>query len=160
MGQGERLSVMAESDIREAFPKISQEGYRITSEETADYNCFAWALGDKSQWWSPTEEKGYVWRMDVPRDLTVKTFCELYKHEGGYVLADHADMEGGFEKIAIYADAAGNVTHVAKQTVSGQWTSKLGDWEDIEHNTLAALEGKFYGKTVQILKRSARRLNG
>jgi hypothetical protein len=37
----------------------------------------------------------------------------------------------------------------------GEWTSKLGNWEDIEHKTLAALEGEFYGKVVQILKRAA-----
>jgi hypothetical protein len=27
-----------------------------------------------------------------------------------------------------------------------KWSSKLGDWEDVEHTTLEALEGDFYGK--------------
>jgi len=44
-----------------------------------------------------------------------------------------------FEKIAIYA-AGGVPTHAAKQTSDGRWKSKLGGWEDIEHNTPKAVE--------------------
>ncbi|MGH7976493.1 MAG: DUF7689 domain-containing protein [Limisphaerales bacterium] len=88
--------------------------------------------------------------------LAVKSFVALYKREGNYAPCEHDRHEKGFEKIAIYADAVGDVTHVAKQKASGKWTSKLGDWEDLEHNTLAALEGEFYGKVVQILKRATR----
>jgi len=142
------------SIIEETFPKIRQAGYKITSEETPDYNCFAWVMGDKSKWWSPVKNKGYYWHSDVPKSLEVENFCELYKREGGFFNCDSEQMEAGFEKIAIYATASGDTTHVAKQTESGKWTSKLGDWEDIEHNTLAALEGEFYGKAVQILKRA------
>jgi hypothetical protein len=47
----------------------------------------------------------------------------------------------------------GQPTHAAKQMESGKWSSKLGDWEDVEHATLEALEGDFYGKVAQILKR-------
>jgi hypothetical protein len=32
-------------------------------------------------------------------------------------------------------------------------SSKLGDWEDIEHNTLASIEGEFYGAVAAVLKR-------
>ena len=35
----------------------------------------------------------------------------------------------------------------------GKWTSKLGDWEDIDHDSLAAVEGVFYGKAVSFMKR-------
>jgi len=140
--------------IEETFPKIRKSGYKITSEETPDYNCFAWAIGDKSQWWSPVNSNGYYWHPKTPRNLSVESYCELYKHEGGYFQCDSEQKEVGFEKIAIYANASGEATHAAKQTKSGRWTSKLGDWEDIEHNTLAALEGEFYGKAVQILKRA------
>jgi hypothetical protein len=36
--------------------------------------------------------------------------------------------------------------------VSGRWTSKLGNAEDIEHE-LRALEGEIYGAVALILKR-------
>jgi hypothetical protein len=45
------------------------------------------------------------------------------------------------------------VTHAARQLPSGAWTSKLGDWEDIEHNALSGLESSFYGRVSIILKR-------
>jgi hypothetical protein len=145
---------MPSNKFEETFPNIRKEGFQITSEETLDYNCFAHAVGDKSQWWSPVESKGYYWHPKLPKNLSVENFCELYKREGQYLPCDNGHLEAGFEKIAIYADGAGNVTHAARQTPDGKWTSKLGDWEDIEHNTLAAIEGDFYGKAVQFLKRA------
>ena len=36
--------------------------------------------------------------------------------------------------------------------MSGLWTSKLGDWEDIRHE-LQDLEGEFYGSVALIMKR-------
>jgi hypothetical protein len=56
------------------------------------------------------------------------------------------------EKVALFADPAGIPTHAARQLASGQWTSKLGQAEDIEHE-LRALEGEIYGVVALILKR-------
>jgi hypothetical protein len=146
---------MGVTTIEAAFPKIRKEGYKITSPETANYNCFAWVVGETAQWWSPDSESGYFWPTDVPKKLEVKSFVKLYARQSGYVPCSHSRLEKGFEKIAIYANTTtGDVTHVAKQTKRGRWSSKLGDWEDVEHNTLTALEGEFYGKPVQILKRA------
>ena len=53
-------------------------------------------------------------------------------------------------------DEEGRPTHTARQLpTSRTWTSKLGEWEDIEHMTLASLEGKdpAYGMPVKFLKR-------
>jgi hypothetical protein len=139
--------------IEKQFPKMRKQGYRITSVGTPDYNCFAWAVGIISQWWSPEVEDGYHWPTDVPRKLEVKTFLRLYELTGGYLPCISREFERGFEKIALYANDVGQPTHAAKQMESGKWSSKLGDWEDVEHATLEALEGDFYGKVAQILKR-------
>jgi hypothetical protein len=61
-------------------------------------------------------------------------------------------------KIAIYVDAAGKPSHAAKQTGDGAWSSKIGDWEDIEHKLLSSLEDKpdtrsAYGKSAHYMKR-------
>ncbi len=71
----------------------------------------------------------------------------------GYETCDNAELEAGFEKVAIYAHANRLPTHAAKQLPSGLWSSKIGRGEDIEHNTLESLAGRLYGDVAQILKR-------
>ena len=63
--------------------------------------------------------------------------------------------EDGFEKIAIYATGPSNTkpSHAARQLANGKWTSKLGQVEDIEHDTVTAIEGPLYGLVVRYLKR-------
>ena len=62
-------------------------------------------------------------------------------------------------KIAIFVDDEGVPTHAARQLQSAVWTSKLGDWEDIEHDSLAALENaplmnSLYGTVALVMRRS------
>jgi hypothetical protein len=71
----------------------------------------------------------------------------------GYAPCDTPELEPGSEKLALYADARGEPTHVARQLLSGVWTSKLGAAEDIEHNSPADLEGPIYGRVAQYLRR-------
>lgn len=71
----------------------------------------------------------------------------------GYEVCDTAEPEVGFEKIVLYADSDRTPTHAAKQLPNGHWTSKLGDFEDIEHDTLDCVEGPVYGKPAVYLKR-------
>jgi hypothetical protein len=53
----------------------------------------------------------------------------------------------------IYVDSSGTPTHMARQLSNGNWTSKLGDAEDIEHAQLEQLEGDIYGVAYQFLRR-------
>ena len=71
-------------------------------------------------------------------------------------LCDDVDSEPGFERVAIYA--VGNEPnlspqHAARQLPSGRWTSKLGDWEDIEHHELRDVESPDYGRVVHVMRR-------
>jgi len=71
-----------------------------------------------------------------------------------FVECTSADPEPGFDKIEIYADADGLVTHAARRWKEDQgWSSKLGEENDICHFTLDSLEGEAYGKVVRIMKR-------
>src|SRR6266568_673062 len=117
---------MSAQDVESDFPKLKSEGYQITSPDTYDYNCFAWAAEDTTQWWSPLRVHGYYWPNEVERQTTVAAFLELYKHEADFLPCDDGDVEEGFEKIAIYVNATGDVTHAARQKPNGAWTSKLG----------------------------------
>jgi hypothetical protein len=57
------------------------------------------------------------------------------------------------EWVALFASADGNYTHAARQLPSGKWTSKLGTWEDIEHDSVEAVGGGAYGELVARLFR-------
>ena len=70
----------------------------------------------------------------------------------GYVECRDTDLETGFEKIAIFTDAEESPLHLARQLSNGQWTSKLGALEDIEHD-LHGLEGLAYGRVAVVMKR-------
>jgi hypothetical protein len=88
----------------------------------------------------------------VTAELTIAAFIQAYATRG-YVPCDRADLEPGFEKIALYATVDGEPTHAARQLPNGKWTSKLGRWQDIEHE-LEGLVCEMYGTVHQILKRS------
>ncbi len=71
----------------------------------------------------------------------------------GYEPCADGLLEDGFEKVAIYQSPSG-VQHMARQLQTGWWTSKLGQLEDIEHETPAELEGDIYGVVVQYMRRA------
>lgn len=139
------------SELEDYFPNLSQTKYEVTSPRTYDYNCFAWAAEENDRWWSPVSSDDYYWPEGAPTQLTVEAFIEAYRLFG-YEPCDRSDLELGFQKIAIYTNANGEPSHAARQLPNGLWTSKLGDWEDIEHE-LDGITGDMYGFVKQILKR-------
>jgi hypothetical protein len=150
---------MSDQDIERNFPNLAADGWKKTSQATSDYNCFAFALHDQDDWYSPLPIWGYYWPADeVPRNTTLPTMIELFRCEGGFEPCQNGEYQEGFEKIALYVNQAGNVTHVARQLDSGSWTSKLGNLADIEHPLLSSLEDAGtksldYGRVARFLKR-------
>jgi hypothetical protein len=135
------------------FPNLVATGYRLTSPTSRAYNCFAWAAGEDERWWNPLEPQNpYYWVDGVPAELTIAAFIRAYGTLG-FVPCEDAELEVGFEKIALYATPDGEPTHAARQLPNGKWTSKLGRWQDIEHE-LDGLVGEMYGTVKQILKRA------
>ncbi len=65
-------------------------------------------------------------------------------------------LEAEFEKVAIYEDAQGKPTHMARQLDSGLWTSKLGEAWDIVHHALEGIEGQQYGRATLAMRRPIR----
>ena len=72
----------------------------------------------------------------------------------GYSLCEDNAKEPGYEKIALYA-FVGQSTHAARQLADGQWTSKVGQFEDITHPSLENLAGYAYGNVHCIMRRPA-----
>jgi len=144
---------MVTTPLERWFPRLATTGYRITSPRTFQYNCVAWAVADTARWWEPGRGlQHYYWPPELPRDHTLATYIQIFT-ASGYVPCANADLVPGLEKLAIFVDSDGDPAHVARQLPSGAWTSKLGEWEDIEHPALTALEGEIYGTVTQILQR-------
>jgi len=133
------------------FPNLRSGSYLRTSPATPEYNCIAWAAHDQEQWWWPDAMGQAYWPQGVAREETIQAFERAYCRFD-FKACENADLEPGFEKVAIYAKNS-IPTHAARQLADGRWTSKLGPLEDIEHNTLDALEGEVYGEVVLLLKR-------
>jgi hypothetical protein len=77
---------------------------------------------------------------------------EIFKHHG-YIVCDTDEREDGYEKVALYEHPDFGIEHASRQLQDGQWTSKLGEWEDIRHKTPQSVECDDYGNVVQIMKR-------
>jgi hypothetical protein len=140
--------------IETLFPKLSAGNHRVTSPQTDQYNCIAWAAGVTDKWWWPTGDPNLThWPVGVPKQETIAAFIRMFGTVG-YIQCDSAEFEPGFEKIALFADRDGIPTHAARQLSSGTWTSKLGALEDVEHS-LTDLEGAEHGTVAAVMVRSA-----
>ena len=136
---------------REArFPNLHGTPYHVTSGETSEYNCVAWAAGDTERWWWPRRLS--YWPGQIPREETLSAFRQAFELLGYEVCSD-GSLEGGYEKVALFVDARNTPTHAARQLPNGSWTSKLGDYEDIEHQQLMDVGNGVYGAVAVVLRR-------
>jgi hypothetical protein len=127
--------------------------YQLTSPDTIDYNCAAWAAEDSENLWWPDAQNIHYWPPGVKREETLEAFQTAYQTLG-YEVTQNDNLEKGFQKIAIYTGSNQVPKHVARQISNGKWTSKLGQDEDIEHDNLQGLVGNpGYGEVACIMKR-------
>lgn len=139
--------------IKPNYPNLLVYGYKVTSQDTIDYNCAAWAAEDDENWWWPDAQNEEYWPDGIPREETLDAFQQAYQTLG-YEICQGDALEEGFQKIAIYTSSNKIPTHIARQLPNGKWTSKLGQYEDIEHNNLQGLTGNpGYGEVACIMKR-------
>ena len=79
----------------------------------------------------------------------------------GFESCEDGTLVDGIEKVALFADGA-QFTHTARQLPSGRWTSKLGDYCDIEHDLedlvrIRSANAEFrYGEIVAFMRRPRR----
>jgi hypothetical protein len=139
------------------FPYLTDATCEVTSPATGRYNCIAWAAKDDRRWWWPDPLGIGYWPLSANRrDISLSGFVAAFESLG-YQLCLSESLEVGLEKIAIYGiqDAGGTVlpTHAALQLPSGEWTSKLGNFEDITHPIVDSVCGPVYGRTLAFMVR-------
>jgi hypothetical protein len=129
--------------LENAFPRIVGRPYSKTSPITDDYNCVAWVSRDTDHWWEPCVDGAYWPRAvdpeDLPIDADLPEYLEVFGSLGFVECAD-ATLEPGVEKIAIYAEGQ-RFDHVAYQRSDGEWSSKMGPYNDIRHESTDVLIG-------------------
>lgn len=152
-GAGKRDLSTEVTEINKLFPQLVPGRYRVTSPPDLKYNCIAWAAGDDYRMWWPAQFA--YWPRGVDRSSTLEAFIAAFETLG-YRRVPNGNLELSVEKIAIYASRSNEPQHAARQLPSGQWASKLGKLEDIEHE-LSALEGSCYGSVVCFLGRERKR---
>jgi hypothetical protein len=90
------------------------------------------------------------------RELTVDCFVRAFETLG-YRICLNNSLENDVEKIAIFGHKPLNAdavpTHAALQLSSGDWTSKLGPFEDIVHPDVDAVDGPVYGRPLVFMSR-------
>lgn len=161
MGEG---NARIEDRYKQIFPGLADDKFfKITSPQTSDYNCIAWAYNYNNRWMEPPN--GYplpfdgvtFWPDDVAPTLHPSALMELFTRKG-YKVCDTWEHEDGYQKIALYYNPAScEWTHAARELTQkpniGKWTSKLGQEHDIMHGTPYTIEGSAYGKVFCIMKR-------
>jgi hypothetical protein len=140
---------------------LAAAGYEITSEATPSYNCIAWAAGDPTRWWEcgedgPIDEPGVYWPEGAKSGFGLEALISAYEAIG-YELcpAGGPEPEEGYEKVALYAED-GEWRHAAKLLEDGRWSSKLGDLEDVSHNSPEDVCGPFNGELACFMRRAVR----
>jgi hypothetical protein len=142
---------MVDEVIEKTFPQLQTQPYQITSPADRNYNCIAWAADDTKKFWWPDPQYLYYWPPTVIRVESLEAFIKAFQLQG-YMPCDDGQIEPGYEKVAIYADSSGKPKHMARQLSSGEWTSKLGKYKDIEHS-VEGIAGACYGQVIKFLKR-------
>lgn len=143
-----------EKEIEKKWPNLELNNHHETSTRSTKYNCIAWVIGDETEKWAPYT--GYKWFKGF-RKLRNYPGEDIEAHKIGFASIGYENcpdcvLEEGFEKIAFYV-RGNSVEHIARQKPNSNWTSKLGEYHDIEHYTLKALEEGFYGKAIVFMKR-------
>lgn len=149
------FKLSTEPGFPQKFPNLKPEAcFNGVSPETDSYNCVAWGASDAKNWWEPDDEMQYYWPDNAPRNYTVDAYVAALRVRGFEVCQD-ASLEPGLEKVAIFT-LQREFQHVARQLADGNWTSKMGPCEDIQHTELSAVAGPFYGNPSSYMARKVK----
>jgi hypothetical protein len=90
--------------------------------------------------------------VSVPTDdYGIECLVEAFRTLG-YEECEDGRLEEGHERIALYLSTF-LYTHAARQLSNGQWTSKLGRLEDIEHDSPEDVAEGVYGDVQRFMRR-------
>ncbi len=134
------------------LPRLTRTNHRVESDATRDYNCIAWASGSNTEnVWPGDYGDDFAWPEGLPDTEELASFVAFFESLG-YEPCETTDLEEGFEKVALYSKD-GDPSHAALQLETGEWTSKIGWEEDINHDNPELVGGDLYGEVDIVLRR-------
>ena len=145
-----------QEEIALSWPElILDTNFHFTSLRRKGHNCVAYALkehGKDLDMWIFAELYGID---KANLDISVNGYAEIFTKYYGYEKCEEGNIEEGFDKIVLFEDHEGDFVHVALQLENGNWTSKMGTYEDIEHYSVDAISKKDYGTPRLYMKKNA-----
>jgi hypothetical protein len=148
-----------------SFPKLAgDKDFKVSEDQSPNYNCFAWAANHKDIIWEPLpiglrpihrlDGVSFDWPFDAAEDTKLPTMINLFS-KLGYEECTDGTYEEGYRKVVFYGTEEA-VTHAGRQLVNGKdkgkWTSKLGLSFEIIHGDPSTIEGKDYGSVIKYLR--------
>jgi hypothetical protein len=137
---------------RSKLRNLSDGNHHVTSDATDEYNCAAHAVEDTTRrWWPDPDHRRYYWPVPL-RDDSLDAFIQGFAAVG-FVECPPDDSN---VVIVVYGDdliRPDEPLHVVRRLPNGHWTSKLGPWEDIEHDTLNDVSSPGYGEPRLFFRR-------
>lgn len=138
------------------FPNMDINNVAIDDEDTPEYNCIGYAIGDTNKpWWPRGGEGGFYYWPETEKDAekySVSTFDHLLMTTGHGSITDSEKPEEGYVKLALFTEGD-KPTHLARQLADGEWSSKVGAGPLIRHGfDIHEMDNGVYGNVAKIYK--------
>lgn len=148
------ILAMNPEEISTKWPNLKiGDNFSYTSLKRRGFNCVAYALEFENKDWDMLVF-AKIYNLDKTQlDHSANGYAKIFSEKFGFEKCDNPNLEEGFKKIALYENNEGDFTHIARQMESGKWTSKMGNYEDIEHYDLIGISGNFYGKPSMYMRK-------
>jgi hypothetical protein len=98
---------------------------------------------------------GFYWPPGAIRGQSIDALVSAYETLG-YEICSGADLEDGYEKVALYVNQFGSWEHIAKQEEDGWLSSKLRNLEYIRYPTALAVSSADYRQVMYFMRRRKR----
>jgi len=99
-------------------------------------------MRDDQNWWWPDVHGIYYWPPGITRSETIQSFSEMFSSFGFSKIPE--DDVVNFEESVVLYTSGSDPKHAARKLDNGHWSSKIGQYKDIEH-TLYGLAAGMYG---------------
>lgn len=131
-------------------PLKNDPNYKLTSPETFEYNCIAFAMGMLDRWIDSSDIPWHWWP-PVRKDTSPSSLVEAFKYFGFEECGMDDKVDEQYDKVALYKDDI-QWTHAAKVVADGEYHSKFGASFDGHHSGGDVLKAK-YGSVFLIMRR-------
>jgi hypothetical protein len=145
---------ITQEELDEYWPDLKEgENFHFSSLKKKGFKCIWYALmverGDVDMLWFRD-----AFELDPNKlDHSAKGYADCFHKYFGFEVCNNYKYEEGFVKIVLYQDKNSDFKHVARVLPNDNMTSKMGNYEDIEHYTMDAVSGDEYGYPTIIMKK-------